>query len=145
MQEKTNNLRRVLIQESALGNVRAVPSKVSQQGNNFIVNTLPLEKLVDLKDEKDIIDGMGGEKRYIANQSNTYKLLGGVGGASAGVKAGLESGDAIMEPDDATMAMNLAGGAVGFLGGGYLGSKFGKDYGKELAQKTYNNIYKKGN
>ncbi len=139
MQEKIKNnpLRRVLILENNL------VSQASKYGHNAIVNNLPLEKLVDLKDEKEIIDGMGGEKRYIANQANTYKLLGGVGGASAGVKAGLESGDAYMDPDEASMAMNLVGGAAGFLGGGYLGSKFGKDYGGSLAQKTYNNIYKK--
>lgn len=131
-----NNLRKVLILENNFF------SQASKYGHNVVVNNLPLEKLVDLNDEKEIIDGMGGEKRYIANQAGTYKLLGGVGGASAGVKAGLETGDAIMDPDDPTMAMNLAGGAIGFLGGGYLGSKFGKDYGGSLAQKTYNTIYR---
>lgn len=131
-----NNLRKVLILENKIS---GVSSHVSKHGNNFLVNNLPLEKLVDIKDEKEIIDGMGGERRYIANQANTYKLLGGIGGASAGVKAGLE-----IAPEDDTMAINLAGGALGFIGGGYLGSKFGKDYGKELAQKTYNTIYRKG-
>ena len=134
-----NDLRKALIMEN---DITAVPSKVSQHGNNFIVNNLPLEKLVDIKDEKEIIDGMGGENRYVASQANNYKMLGGVGGASAGVKAGLEVGDAMAAPDEATLAANMAGGAIGFLGGGYLGSKFGKDYGKSLAQKTYNKIYK---
>lgn len=135
MKNNSLNLRNALILE-----MTSVPSHVSQQGSSFLMKHLPVEKLVDLKDEKDIIDGMGGEKRYVANTSNMYKLLGGVGGASAGIKGGLETGDYLMEPEDPTTAMNIAGGALGFLGGGYLGSKFGKDYGKALAQKSFNTV-----
>jgi len=115
----------------------------SRKSHNALVNHLPIEKLVDLNDEKEIIDGMGGKNRYIANTSNTYKLLGSVGGASAGVKAGLESGELYADPDEPTLALDLAAGAAGFLGGGYLGSKFGKDYGNALSTKTYNTIYDK--
>jgi len=151
-----NNLRKALILENTLPSIPSIPSipqvqehvskipnQVSAHGNNFVVNNLPLEKLVDIEDEKEIIQGLGGEKRYVANQANNYKLLGGIGGASAGIKGGLETGELFDASDDASLPLNIAGGTLGFLGGGYLGSKFGKDYGSTLAQKTYDKIYNK--
>jgi hypothetical protein len=132
-----DNLRNALILE-----VQAI-SHASRDSNNFLARHLPIEKLVDLKDEKEIIKGVGSKNIYVANNANTYKILGSIAGASTGIKAGLETGDIIMEPEEPTALMNAIGGTLGFLGGGYIGSKLGKDYGTALSSKTYDTIHKK--
>ena len=109
----------------------------ADKGTKKLVEYLPVEKIIDLNDEKQMVSELGGPTRYRANNKNTWKLLGGIGGASLGAKLAMmpEYHEHFSSDPVAYGAMGL-GVLGGFFGGGYLGSKLGKDFGEHLSNKV---------
>jgi len=110
---------------------------------NNIINkaTIPLEKMINLEDEKKLIRSFGGPKHYMVNNTNTYKILGSIGGASLGTKLGLmaDIGNDIDNPFLAGLA-NTGLIGLGFGAGGVVGSFAGKHLGQNISKNTLNRL-----
>ena len=134
---KENILKNLEESKSIFNTLNKTTNTSIDTGTNLI-SKLPIEKMADLQDEKELIKDLGGPNRYVANNKATYKLLGAVGGASAGVKLPLvhNFGDDFTNNETLSGAIDYGLMGLGFLGGGYLGSKLGKSFGETLSKKT---------